>query len=397
MYCNVITLLVICLSVTMQLAAEESTPPVASQWKSSIERPTKGWDYDGKRILGHIDHEICLWDAATGQILHRMKDHQERIQKVEFSPDGRHAVSSSWISDGPMTNLKSRDTRTILWDLLASKSKQVLPGQVAGEFSSDGARFVTFSQRATGSSSFDAKLWEVSSGRELVHVALPDGSGPYFDNLHFSPDGTRFVYLHSRGTVQFDCRDGREVGRIIEGSGILRYTSTGALACFELGREAGRISIIDIESGRTLQNFEHGASTERAWKGAWAHNGRRIAAFPTDGKIKIWDSETGTAITGAQGGQYPQHHAIVSPDNSRLAISWGGGSVNNKEIDPMVGMYDLGTGAEICVIEVKKTGYLIGFSPDSKSLLIVGPSFEIYNSVNGRRIRSLPLESFANP
>ena len=341
----IVAFLVMCLGIFGPLSFGQPVLPVQGQWKQSIERPAKDWDFDGKRILGHIDHDICLWDAATGQLLHRMKEHQERIQKVQFSPNGEYALSSSWISSGPMTGLKSEDTRTIVWNLTTGRGEFVVPNQVAGEFSPAGARIVTFSQRPGGSSSFDAKLWDMSSGRDLVNVTLADGCSPYFDDLHFSSDGTRFVHLHSHGAVQFDCRDGREVGRVSGVSGILRFTSTGAMACFDLGKDAGRISLIDIESGLALLSFEHGADTKRAWKGVWAHDGRKVAVFPTDGAIKIWDSDTGTAITGAQGGQYPRHHAIISPDNSCLAISWGGGSVDNKEVDPKVGIYELGTGA----------------------------------------------------
>ncbi len=121
--------------------------------------------------------------------------------------------------------------------------------------------------------------------------------------------------------------------------------------------------------------------------------------FPTDGAIKIWDFESGTAITGARGGKYHQRSAIVSPDNSRLAITGGGGPgpVGNKEVDPEFGLYDMQTGAEIAVIGHSRTGRLIGFSPDSKTILVAGSKFEIYNSVDGKRIRSLTVEPVANP
>src|SRR6185369_5496689 len=80
------------------------------QWKQSIERPSRSWDYDGTRILGHIGYDICLWDATTGKLLHKMKEHKERIQAVQFSPDGHHAISSSWMDPGPIM-YKSKDTR----------------------------------------------------------------------------------------------------------------------------------------------------------------------------------------------------------------------------------------------------------------------------------------------
>ena len=396
-YIPLIAFVVIWVGVSGQQALGQPMPPVATQWKQSIERWYRDWDYDGKRILGHVDDDICLWDAATGQLLHRLKDHKERIEKVQFSPDGRHSLSSSWISPGPMTDVKSKDTRTILWDLETGQSKQVLPGQVAGEFSPDGTRIITFSETKDGTS-FDAvAVWDVLAGRELVKVKLDRSAEPKFNRLHFSPDGTRFVNINGRSAVLYDSSDGRELGRVSFINGIHRYTSTGSLAYFDLVREMGRgkISHFDIASGRSLRSFEQ--YLDGFLDGAWTHDGRKFAGFPFDGAIKIWHCESGTAITGAQGRRFHQHFVIVSPDNSRLAATWGGGPVGNKEVDPEFGLYDMQTGAEIAVIGRSKTGRLVGFSPDSKTILVEGSKFEIYNSVDGKGIRSLTVEPVANP
>lgn len=387
--------LITCLGMAGQLAFGEPVFPVPVQWKQSIERPSQVWDFDGQRVLGTIDHDIALWDVATGRLLQRMPEHQERIQKVQFSPNGESALSSSWISEGPMLPFQSKDTRTILWDLATGQSKQILPGQVAGEFSPDGTRIVTFSQRPDKTSSFNAAIWDVLTGHELVKVTLADGSGPSFDDLHFSPNGTRLAHTDQSGAVLYDTRDGRQIAEVSRRSGILRYTSTGALACFDLGRDAGRISLTDIESGCTSQSFEHGVGTKRPWHGAWTHDGRKIVAVTDDGEMRIWDTGTGAVINGARGGEYPRHDAIISPDNSRLVIAWGGGPVNNTEIEPTFGFYDLNTGAEISVIGSTKTGVLIGFSPDSKSLAVGGSKLEVYNSADGTRISSVTPEPAA--
>lgn len=378
-----------------ELPAQTVSP---TQWKQSIERPNRGWDYDGNRILGHIGHDICLWDAATGERLHRMKEHKERIQKVQFSPNGERALSSSWLRPGPMVPYTPKETRTILWNLATGQSEHLFPGQVAGEFSPDGKRIVTFSRRSDKSASFDAAVWDVLTGRELVKVPLDGASGLYSDALHFSPDGTRFVHINTRGAVLFDAGNGRQIGRVAVVYGIQRYTSTGALAYFALGMDLGRISLFDIESGRTLRTlrgFEH--DMKGAWDGAWTHDGRKVAAFPTHGAIRIWDIESGTMIAGAQGGNYPQNVIIISPDNSRLAIAWGGSYVENKEVEREFGLYDLNTGAQIAVIGLIKTGTVIGFSPDSKTLLASGSEFAIYNSGNGKKLRTLTLEAVAEP
>ncbi len=386
----IVGLLAMCSGVSVQPAFGQPISSARAQWKQSIERPVKDWDYDGKRILGHIDHDICLWDAVTGRLLHRMKDHKERIHKVQFSPDGKHAVSSSWIRPGPMLPFKSKDTRSILWNILTGEREHIFPGQVAGEFSPDGKRIVTFSQRPDEYSSFDAAtIWDVMTGREVVSVTLDGTSGLYSDTLHFSRDGTRFVHVNTRGATLFDANNGRQTGRISVNYAIQRYTSSGAFATFDLGMDFGRISQIDIESGRSLRSFEHGV--KGPWIGAWTHDGRKVAAFPIDGAIRIWDIESGTTITGARGGKYPQHFAIISPDNSRLAIAWGGGNVENREVNPEFGLYDLNMGAEIAVIAGVTSGDLIGFSPDGKTLLMGGSKFVVYNSQNGEVIRTLNL------
>jgi len=107
-------------------------------------------------------------------------------------------------------------------------------------------------------------------------------------------------------------------------------------------------------------------------------------------------------ITGAKSGPYPSR-AIISPDNSRLAIEWGGAN----DVEPELGIYDMDTGEVIARIKRAKGGHMLGFSPDGKTLLVGGseyneynsenekmtlrPEFVIYNSENGKKIRTLNL------
>ena len=437
--------LILCIGAFSQPAAAQPLSNESGQWKQSIERPSRTWDYDGTRILGHLGFDICLWDAMTGKLLHRMKGHKEYIHAVQFSPDGHHALSSSWIGPGPMNPVISRDTRIILWNLATGRERNRFPGQVAGEFSPDGKRIVTFSQRpgtgqpnpawgeatipSTGdvwqlgsAPKFDAAIWEIDTGRQLVKVKPDKYSDPKRHTLHFSPDGRRFVYIengafllyNSSGGVVFNSSDGREIRRVtgedLKDTGEAlkfgqghRYTSNGALASFS--RERARL--IDLESGRVVQNVEHDLKPGdglRFWGQAWTHDGGKVAAIPSgEHAIKILDLQSGKTTTGAKTGPYPKRTAIVSPDNSRLAVEWGG--ANN--VEPGLGLYEMKTGEEIAIIQFAKFGGLIGFSPDSKSLLVGGsaydeyisenekrtilPEFVIYNSEDGKKIRTLKL------
>ena len=153
-------------------------------------------------------------------------------------------------------------------------------------------------------------------------------------------------------------------------------------------------SRIDLESGRLLQCFEHGV--DRIWRGAWTHDGHKAVIVPTDGPIGIWSDKSETMITGAKGGTYPQRIAIISPDNNRLAVAWGGAQVE-KEIEPELGLYDLDTGKSLTVIKLPKEWNVVGFSPDSKTLLVVGSESAIYNAIDGTKIHAMTLESLGAP
>lgn len=61
---------------------------------------------DGRRAMSASDdHTLRLWDAATGQELHRFDSQQERTVCLAFTPDGRHALAGG------------RDRKVRLWRL----------------------------------------------------------------------------------------------------------------------------------------------------------------------------------------------------------------------------------------------------------------------------------------
>ncbi len=319
-----------------QQAPVPKKPP--QLWLQSVERPSRGWDYDGKRILGHVGFKVCLWDATTGKLLEKWTAHKEHIFAVQFSPDGDHALTCSWMDPGPIS-YKSKDTRTIIWGLKRGDIEVVLSDQVAGEFSPDGKRVVTFTARPGKLSSFDATVWDVATGREVVKVKLDKSGDPRWDTLHFSPDGRRFAHcehgaflLYNHGSaVLFDASEGREIGKITarqDGHGH-RYTSTGTLASWG----EAKATLTDVETGRIVQSAAHDLGTLDC---IWTHDGGRVAALRGEKEIRILDLASGKMTKGDKCGPYHFGRAVVSPDNRRLAVGWGGAN----GVEPGVGLYD---------------------------------------------------------
>ena len=199
-----------------------------------------------------------------------------------------------------------------------------------------------------------------------------------------------FTLYNRSGGVIFDTSDGREIGRVtgeeMRFGGGHRYTSNGALASFE----PKRARLIDLKSGRTVRSIPH--NLKHIWGTVWTHDGSKFAAIPFGGdQTTICDMESGKKMTGAK--TYPKlspDRAIVSPDNRRLAIE-SGHNHNGEEDDPEVRLYNMNTGEEIATIKLAKWGHMLGFSPDSKTLLVGGSEFAICDSENGKMIRTLRL------
>ena len=386
-----------------QSPTDQPTSIQMPQWKQSIERPNRAWDYNGQQILGRLGHDVCLWDIKTGELLQQMKEHQEQIWSVQFGSAGQHALSSSWASPGPI-GYQSKDTRTILWNLTKGQELHSLKGQVAGEFSPDGKRLVTFSQRPGKLSRFDAAVWEVDTGRLLVNVKLDDeNEDPYWGSLHFSLDGRRVVRNTTSATFIYSAGDGHEIARInTKMSHRSRYTSHGKFVSFD----SKKFELFDTaKTDQVIKSTEHGLGPVGGHNAVWTHDGSKVVAVPTrEEVIEIWDVKSGEKTIGAKVGPYPKQVAIISPDNDRLAVEWGGAN----QVEPEFGLYDMSTGKEVARIKLAGQTHLLGFAPDSKTLLVGCPDrlrssddqekpaslaeFSIYDAKDGKKINSVNLQ-----
>ncbi|MCP4700388.1 MAG: tetratricopeptide repeat protein, partial [Gammaproteobacteria bacterium] len=107
---------------------------------------------DGKAIVtASSDNTARLWDAHSGQPLHLLKGHEERVNHAAFSPDGKAVVTAS------------SDNTVRLWDTHSGQPLHLLKGHESGvnhaAFSPDGKAIVT------ASNDYTARLWPVFQDR----------------------------------------------------------------------------------------------------------------------------------------------------------------------------------------------------------------------------------------
>ena len=51
---------------------------------------------DGQYVAaGSMDAVVRIWDVSTGQLVKRLRGHQDRVRSIAFTPDGRGLVSGS--------------------------------------------------------------------------------------------------------------------------------------------------------------------------------------------------------------------------------------------------------------------------------------------------------------
>jgi WD40 repeat protein/DNA-binding SARP family transcriptional activator/energy-coupling factor transporter ATP-binding protein EcfA2 len=139
----------------------------------------------GKGQSDKPEFSLRLLDSATGQEVHRLSGHTEVVYDVEFSPDGRLALSGS------------QDRRLLLWDvtsgfLVASLSGfSDIPSRLA--FSPDGALV------CQGTTNGKVLLWDVAK-RTLIRQLT--GHQGFISALFFSASGNRLYSAGGDGTVR---------------------------------------------------------------------------------------------------------------------------------------------------------------------------------------------------
>src|SRR5262249_2136868 len=200
---------------------------------------------DGRTLAsGGDDGKVRLWDVAAGKVTRELAGDPRGFVAVAFSPDGTALAAS--VGDGNIG----------LWDVATGKLRLRLVGHpemssiFSLTFSPDGKLLASIATMHSASTERALRLWQVSTGKELVHLALGQKDGVH------SPGGRSVVFAPD--------------GRIL---------ATG-------GRD-GTVSLWEVATGALRRRF-HG-HTAAAGKLAFSADGRTLASASAGTTVLLWD------------------------------------------------------------------------------------------------------------
>jgi WD40 repeat protein len=323
------------------------------------------YDPTGARLAGACqDHQVRIWDALTGKLLHTLAGHEALRRTLAFSPDGKYLATSD-----------VRKRAVHLWDPATGKkvrSFENLPEQancLAFNTHGPGSPEGQFLGAALGNG--QCKVWNLNSGQEWT---VGNSKRP-MTAVAFSPTGAQITYADETGQIGVEPfpNAGAYAGPVVPFAGTLpgngywitslTYNRDGTRAAVASADRSVRI--FDTTDWKELHYLR--GHVGPVFSVSFHPDGNRLASGSVNltggrGDVRIWDVNSGKEVFALEGAGA----AVFSPDGFRLAAATGspeGGAVGLRIWDASPS-----AGRELLVFRnhSEQTVYGVHFSPDGR-------------------------------
>jgi WD40 repeat protein len=220
------------------------------------------------------DAMIKLWELETGNLIRMLVGHEDVVNGIRFSSDGRLLVSAS------------SDRTAKVW--VVEEGTELVNCQGHFDelnevcFSADNAEIFSASDDQT------ARVW--NARRKSSTVVLKAHENVIWQ-ADFSPDGQRIVSASEDGTVRIsNVETGQLIGERIENEApVLCVAHSPTVDQFVTGDVHSMLRVFDSKNGRQIHSVK--AHEEYIWDVCYSQDGKRLLAGSSEGTFSIWNTD----------------------------------------------------------------------------------------------------------
>ncbi|MDP2430911.1 MAG: caspase family protein [Pseudomonadota bacterium] len=323
---------------------------------------------DGKTVLsGSSDNTLRLWDVVTGRELRNFSGHSNWVTSVAFSPDGRTVLSGSW------------DKTLKLWDVATGKELRTFRGH------SDhvtGVAFLPLGKTIlSGSENYELKLWDVGNGKVQRTYS---GWNYWVSSIAIPPNGKTILVGNSDVTLALiELTTDKTVSSFKGAEAEVKYAafSPNGIILLSGGSFHRPLQLWDATAGKKLQVFEESDGSKISF--AFSPDGKTLLGAV--GSVRIWDLVTGKRLRSFIADIHSSVTKVAfSPDGKTYLINSESGTLR---------LFDVTSDKEIRTFrQITGQKEAVAFSPDSKTLLSGGSSFDhtlqLWDVATGKRLQT---------
>ena len=268
---------------------------------------------DGKLLAGRgSDQIVRVWDIANGKERFAVDAHEDRVQHISFTPDGKQLITAS----------PGQNEKIMFWDVATGKEVRSLAGQaMVLRLSDDG------NEIAAVTSQQYARI-DLSDGKELAKVTFSSARR----TTTLAPNG-----MLTAEVSDTQARAGSAVITVRDTNDWSKKAQLKGLTASPVAAEFSPDGRVFVASGRRQPYFHLWRLDQKPGEGemlkahsgqiqslAFSADGRHLASASWDNTIRLWEVLTGAELAKFEGHSEHVVSVAFSSDGKRLASGAAG-------------------------------------------------------------------------